>query len=395
MVKMKIHSKFEDLQMSRLNEFFLVANKIRKAGCGAQQGLDKFKCNKPNPSGNGGARASTLTSNENLSLADGSFDLSSRGSHEALSVPSFPLLGSPFNKEGKNASQTSADPATLSDPMRCQLLDKGVQANSLRSDGGLRENHLQRSSPPITHRDTSTRTTTSATEASSRFSHTQVPPKKTPPFLRISNLTSAIAGQGSGSESLGAIAARQVAREDLSTAKAKEPNERSVIRKKPTISATAPPNPTLITHPSNGPGTTSFAGEDTQGPSPVDYSLELEADFPMDMMFEMQENVAKKTRRTVIGRTLGGKATFKALHECLKLHLLASFISAMLLMRGYFKILFENEEGAIATRKFTTIEWNGLSLSFSKYTPNFNANSQGAQALLTHTIKIQFPDLHE
>jgi len=196
-------------------------------------------------------------------------------------------------------------------------------------------------------------------------------------------------------ESLGAIAARQVAREDLSTAKAKEPNERSVIRKKPTISATAPPNPTLITHPSNGPGTTSFAGEDTQGPSPVDYSLELEADFPMDMMFEMQENVAKKTRRTVIGRTLGGKATFKALHECLKLHLLASFISAMLLMRGYFKILFENEEGAIATRKFTTIEWNGLSLSFSKYTPNFNANSQGAEALLTHTIKIQFPDLHE
>jgi hypothetical protein len=99
--------------------------------------------------------------------------------------------------------------------------------------------------------------------------------------------------------------------------------------------------------------------------------------------------------RIVIGRTLGGKATFKALHECLKLHLPASFISAMLLMRGYFNILVKNEEGAIATRKLTAIEWSGLNLSFSRYTPNFNANSQGAKALLTHIIKIQFPDLHE
>jgi hypothetical protein len=58
-------------------------------------------------------------------------------------------------------------------------------------------------------------------------------------------------------------------------------------------------------------------------------------------------------------------------------------------------IFFENEEGAISTRKFTSVEWNGLNLSFSRYTPNFDANVQGAKALLTHTIKIQFLDLHE
>ncbi len=67
----------------------------------------------------------------------------------------------------------------------------------------------------------------------------------------------------------------------------------------------------------------------------------------------------------------------------------------MLLTWGYFKILFENEEGAMATRKLTAVEWSGLSLSFSRYTPNFDANSQGAKALFTHTIKIQFPNLHE
>jgi hypothetical protein len=71
------------------------------------------------------------------------------------------------------------------------------------------------------------------------------------------------------------------------------------------------------------------------------------------------------------------------------------FVSVTLLTRGYFLILFENEEGATSTRKLTSVEWNGLSLSFSRYTPNFDARAQGAEALLTHTIKVQFPDLHE
>jgi hypothetical protein len=41
------------------------------------------------------------------------------------------------------------------------------------------------------------------------------------------------------------------------------------------------------------------------------------------------------------------------------------------------------------------MEWSGLNLSFSKYVPNFNSNVQGAEALLIHSIKVQFPDLHE
>jgi hypothetical protein len=86
--------------------------------------------------------------------------------------------------------------------------------------------------------------------------------------------------------------------------------------------------------------------------------------------------------------------TFKALYECLKLHLPALFISTTLFTRGYFLILFENE-GVISTRKLTTVEWSGLSLSFSRYTPNLDANAQGAKVLLTHTIKVQFLDLHE
>ncbi len=58
-------------------------------------------------------------------------------------------------------------------------------------------------------------------------------------------------------------------------------------------------------------------------------------------------------------------------------------------------ILFEDEEGATITRKLAMVEWNGFSLSFSRYNPNFDANAQGAEALLTHTIKVQFLDLHD
>ncbi len=127
----------------------------------------------------------------------------------------------------------------------------------------------------------------------------------------------------------------------------------------------------------------------------MDYSIELKVDFSKEMVIEMQVSAAKKARRTVIGRTLGGRASFKMLQESLKLHLPASFISATLFTKGFFLILFEDEEGATATKKLATVEWSGLSLSFSRYNPNFDANAQGAEALLTHAIKVQFPDLHE
>jgi len=155
------------------------------------------------------------------------------------------------------------------------------------------------------------------------------------------------------------------------------------------------PNPTLIVHQGNGPGRTSLTGEETQGPLSVDYSLELEAEFPKEMVIKMQGNAARKARITVIGRTLGGRASLKALQESLKFHLPATFVSTTLFTRGYFLILFEDEEGATSTRKLASVDWNGLILSFSRYNPNFDSNAQGAEALLTHTIKVQFPNLHD
>ncbi len=132
----------------------------------------------------------------------------------------------------------------------------------------------------------------------------------------------------------------------------------------------------------SGIGAASPEGEAAQGPSPspIDYSAEVEVDFPKDLVSAMKESAAKKARRIVIGRTLGGKATLKTLLDCLKLHLPIPFVSITLLTREYFEVQFEEEEGAKATRRLATVEWSGLSLSFSRHVPNFDASSQGIEA---------------
>jgi hypothetical protein len=96
----------------------------------------------------------------------------------------------------------------------------------------------------------------------------------------------------------------------------------------------------------------------------------------------------------MIGRTLVGRASFKELHDCLKLHLPAPCSTITLLIRGYFEVLFEEEEGAKATRKLGAVKWSGWALSFSRYSTLFRPNEQGAEKLLTHSIRVQFPNLH-
>jgi hypothetical protein len=75
MVKMKIYSDLEAQQLAKLNEFFLVVDRIREAGCDAKQGFGKLKGNKLNLSSGGGARAPPLTSNGISIIASRSSDL--------------------------------------------------------------------------------------------------------------------------------------------------------------------------------------------------------------------------------------------------------------------------------------------------------------------------------
>jgi len=266
----------------------------------------------------------------------------------------------------------------------------------LRSDGGPQGELLQRSPLASAPLEVAPRILESSIEGAEGLRTHQVPPKGVSPLPRKSDISSVSAGSGRSSKTSEiTVAARQSEREDLSAARAKAPKKRGAQRKDLISSMTTPSLHTLITQPGNGSGAAPPDGEASQGPSPIDYNLEIEVDFPKELVLTMQENAAKKARRTVIDRTLGGRATFKTLLDCLKLHLSTPLVSTTFLTRGYFEILFEDEEGAKATRRLTTMEWSNLRLSFSRYIPNFDASSQGAEAQLIHAIKVQFPNLHE
>jgi len=53
-------------------------------------------------------------------------------------------------------------------------------------------------------------------------------------------------------------------------------------------------------------------------------------------------------------------------------------------MRGFFEVLFLDEEGAKATRKITLVEWSGVNFFLSRYVSNFNSNTQRAEVMQAH-----------
>jgi len=224
--------------------------------------------------------------------------------------------------------------------------------------------------------------------------HSQVLPLTPAPPSCIPEFLSSATGKDLSSETRATAVGKRPARGEP-WARGQGANVTPLPERSPASSKGNPSNQAPSMHPSNGPRPTAPTRDDLQGPSPVVQSLVLEADLPEEMVLELQGVATKKARRKVIGRILGGRASFKTLFECLKLHLPPSFVSTTLLTRGYFLILFDKEEGAIATRKLSSVEWSELTLSFSKYSPDFDASAQGSEALLTHSIKVQFPDIHE
>jgi hypothetical protein len=171
MVKMNIHSESKDLQISKLNEFFLVADRIRKAGRSAQPGFGKFK-SKTNPNG-GGTRLSVPSSGENAPFTNGSFALVAPIVQSSRIFPSAPRdfpSGNSLSKEERKAIRASEVLPAPSSPTRCPALDRIVQVISEKSDGGAREGHRQQSPLEILPPDIPAQASSGAAEAAGKSS---------------------------------------------------------------------------------------------------------------------------------------------------------------------------------------------------------------------------------
>jgi hypothetical protein len=169
------HSKPEDFQISKLNEFFLVADRIWKAKRSARQGFDKFK-SRSIPSGDGAGLFVPTSSGKTL-FANGSLTVVILSMQNFRETPptqrDFPSRN-PFSKEGKKEIRTPEVPAVPNSPARCQAPDRFVQAISERSDGGAHEGNRQRSPPEILLPDIPVQASSGADETTGRFPLPQV-----------------------------------------------------------------------------------------------------------------------------------------------------------------------------------------------------------------------------
>jgi hypothetical protein len=140
---MEICSDATNSQIAKLDEFVLVAHRIRKVGRRVWPGLSKFKLS---PRKGGITRVSSLTSRKNSLTANGSFVSASLELGEAPASTIFPHPEETIHGEGKIASSSQAILVALQDRTRSQQASEETQASPLRSNGGLQGELLQWSS---------------------------------------------------------------------------------------------------------------------------------------------------------------------------------------------------------------------------------------------------------
>jgi hypothetical protein len=130
MVKMEICSNPEDRQISKLNEYTLIAYRIRKAG----RGVLRVRRIQTNPGG--GVDAKTfLPANKEVSLAtNGSFEPPSLDRCGALLAPSSPSPESSIRNQEAIVSHAKADPAALSESVKPRASSEGAKAAEARSE---------------------------------------------------------------------------------------------------------------------------------------------------------------------------------------------------------------------------------------------------------------------
>jgi hypothetical protein len=298
---MEISSNPKDQQLiSKLGEDFQVASKIRKAGESARSGLGNFKSS----SGNG----SFSLPPENERVFSNSVRLSAPLSKWSSEIQAAPSCSPPEGKlsDGKYACSTLEGPASSNEQWRRQSSGGSERARDARSDGENIEEGPLRAFSPGCHREGAPRPKKGNVAISGRSSHPQVLTLNSSPPSCFPESFLVVAGKETSSEARVVVAERKPARRE-SLDRRQDPNERQHSGSRPVPSKDNPSNPALSMHPSNGPRSITPSRVDLQGPSPVDQNFVLEADFPKEMVLEMQGAAAKKARRTVIGRTLGGE----------------------------------------------------------------------------------------
>jgi len=335
----------EEQSDPKLNEYRQVADKVWEAGRYDHQEIGKLGCSKPTLNGDGndsftspipGSNGTPTTkarfarpmqdhdskAHETSAPRSESAHLRVKNSSDQAPAPSVTPKVQTKSSKGKGEariSQSHCDGRTseiksqrsfasdLEEEEQAQLNQRltklkrtgEARKGQPRSDGKTSDptsQWLLLSKPPD---EEMVQANKNMTELSKRRHLSQVPPIPSPFLSELVSLSD-IAKRGAGhtvpsAEAPEALGARNTRNKQAA----------------PLVRGKLPPS--LDALPGNGIGASSPSGEDTQGPSPIDYNLEIEAVFPTAMVIELQKDTALRARKIVIGRTLAGRASFKDL----------------------------------------------------------------------------------
>ncbi|CAK9854806.1 unnamed protein product [Sphagnum jensenii] len=302
---MNLCSDPEEQRNLKLNECLLVTDRIREAGCSDRQGSGKLGSSKRNPNGDGGGTSTSLMpSSWDTPSARDLVTLPVQGPGSIPSETSTPLPGSARPPEKSSADRSPAPSVTPKEQTKYLKRRGETRKGHLRSDGRTRGFNSQRLLSSTAPEEEEAQLDQRPTEFSGS-SHLPQVPQKSPPLLSGSELSSDATRKSVGSAVPSAEATKLTTREDLSYARAPASGARTTQKRQAAPAVRERPPPSLNAHPGSGPGAPSLLGEGTQGPSPIDYNLEIEADFPPDMVLDMQRSAAQKAHKTVQARCQG------------------------------------------------------------------------------------------
>ncbi len=278
-------ANLEAQHISKLNEHLLIADRIRKAGRSARQGNSWLKNKLLNPSDDGTPAPLSPINSEESALTTRSVGSQAPNDHVTRSRTCIPSLESLSMKNPDFGSIALKVLVTIRGSARQPLSTKTDEATRLGSKGSHNDENIHRSSQSHNPFLMPTQGVAEATKTPNPTHFIQVPALTSSPTC-IADLSAISIRPGFGLGDVDTIATGQVA-QDHSAAKAKESSSKLTQRRQLTTPASAPSTPPLIAPTGNRTGSTPPSGEEPQGLSPIDYELELEADFPPEMVLEM------------------------------------------------------------------------------------------------------------
>jgi hypothetical protein len=103
---------------------------------------------------------------------------------------------------------------------------------------------------------------------------------------------------------------------------------------------------------------------DLQGSSPIDPMWELVHKYTQLRIHASMEAQVNWGRKLIFNMCIGCKLFCKAIHDYMQIHLHVFYKLVTLFTKGFFEISFTEKVGAIATKKLSIVEWNGMTFSF-------------------------------